>query len=73
MLTGYGAIDVLWFDGQWERSPAWWRVDDIAALARELQPDILINDRLPGHGDFLTPEQFVPATRRATAGRRASR
>ncbi len=40
----------------------WWRVDEIAALARELQPGILINDRLPGHGDFLTPEQFVPAT-----------
>ena len=39
-----------------------WHTDEIAALARELQPGILINDRLPGHGDFLTPEQFVPAT-----------
>ena len=62
LLTGYGKIDVLWFDGQWERSPKWWRVDEIDALARELQPGILINDRLPDHGDFLTPEQFVPAT-----------
>ncbi|MCC5951882.1 MAG: alpha-L-fucosidase [Acidimicrobiia bacterium] len=62
LLTNYGPIDVLWFDGQWERHPDWWRVDDIAALARELQPDILVNDRLPGHGDFLTPEQFVPPT-----------
>jgi alpha-L-fucosidase len=62
LLTGYGPIDVLWFDGQWERSPRWWRVDEIAALARELQPGILINDRLPGQGDFLTPEQFVPPT-----------
>ncbi|MGO9874120.1 MAG: alpha-L-fucosidase [Acidimicrobiia bacterium] len=60
LLTNYGPVDVLWFDGQWERSPGWWRVDEIAALARELQPGILINDRLPGHGDFLTPEQFVP-------------
>jgi alpha-L-fucosidase len=62
LLTNYGPIDVLWFDGQWERTADWWNVDKIAALARELQPEILINDRLPGHGDFLTPEQFVPPT-----------
>jgi alpha-L-fucosidase len=29
-------------------------------MIRELQPEILINDRLPGCGDFITPEQFVP-------------
>jgi alpha-L-fucosidase len=52
----------LWFDGQWERSADWWDVDAIDALARELQPGILVNDRLPNHGDYLTPEQFVPAT-----------
>jgi alpha-L-fucosidase len=62
LLTNYGPIDVLWFDGQWERSPDWWDVAAIDALARELQPGILINDRLPNHGDFLTPEQFVPPT-----------
>ena len=62
LLTNYGPIAVLWFDGQWERSPNWWRVEEIRALAHELQPGILINDRLPGQGDFLTPEQFVPPT-----------
>jgi len=62
LLTNYGAIDVLWFDGQWERSPDWWDTKAIAKLARDLQPGILINDRLPGEGDFVTPEQFVPAT-----------
>jgi alpha-L-fucosidase len=62
LLTNYGQVDVLWFDGQWERSPDWWDVDAIDALARELQPGILINDRLPLHGDYVTPEQFVPAT-----------
>ncbi len=62
LLTGYGQIDVLWFDGQWERPADWWRPEEIAALARQLQPGILLNDRLPGQGDFLTPEQFVPAT-----------
>jgi alpha-L-fucosidase len=30
-------------------------------MIRELQPDVVINDRLPGFGDYATPEQFVPA------------
>jgi alpha-L-fucosidase len=62
LLTGYGRIDALWFDGAWERSPGEWRAHDLEARIRELQPAILINDRLPGAGDFDTPEQFVPAT-----------
>jgi alpha-L-fucosidase len=62
LLTGYGPIDVLWFDGGWERPPDWWRAAELETLIRGLQPEILINDRLPGVGDFATPEQFVPAT-----------
>ena len=61
LLTGYGRIDLLWFDGGWERPD--WRAAGLEALVRRLQPGILINDRLPGAGaDFTTPEQFVPAT-----------
>ena len=60
LLTGYGQIDVVWFDGGWERSAGSWRAKDLEALIRELQPNILINDRLPGTGDYETPEQFVP-------------
>ena len=62
LLTGYGEISVLWFDGGWERSPAEWRAAELEALIRELQPDILLNERLPSVGDYTTPEQFVPAT-----------
>lgn len=29
-------------------------------MIRSLQPEILINDRLPGFGDFDTLEQFIP-------------
>lgn len=62
LLTDYGTIDLIWFDGGWERSPEQWRSAELEALIRELQPDILINDRLPGiAADFATPEQFVPA------------
>ncbi|MCK6556759.1 alpha-L-fucosidase [Candidatus Binatia bacterium] len=62
LLTNYGRLDVIWFDGQWERIPfERWRPAALRALVKSLQPDILINDRLPGCGDFETPEQFVPA------------
>jgi alpha-L-fucosidase len=60
LLTGYGPIDVLWFDGGWERAADEWHAAELERLIRSLQPDILINDRLPGGGDFDTPEQFVP-------------
>lgn len=62
LMTGYGPVDVVWFDGQWERRPDWWRPDEIARMLRDLQPGVLLTDRLPGQGDYLTPEQFVPAT-----------
>lgn len=61
LLTRYGPVEVLWFDGGWERPADWWAPAELAALARSLQPDILLNDRLPGQGDFDTPEQYVPA------------
>jgi alpha-L-fucosidase len=62
LLTSYGTIDLLWFDGGWERSAAEWRSDELRTLISSLAPDCLVNDRLPGHGDFETPEQFVPAS-----------
>ena len=61
LLTNYGKIDVFWFDGGWERSPELWKARELETLIRELQPGILINDRLPTVGDYETPEQFVPA------------
>lgn len=61
LLTNYGKIDVLWFDGGWERTPEQWRSSELHQMIRDLQPDCLINDRLPGFGDFDTPEQIIPA------------
>ncbi len=34
--TGYGDVDVLWFDGQWERTAAEWKADELRALIRSL-------------------------------------
>jgi alpha-L-fucosidase len=68
LLTGYGDVAVIWFDGEWEHTLAELKRDDeIYDFIRMLQPNTLINDRLyerkPGsRADFGTPEQFVPAT-----------
>jgi alpha-L-fucosidase len=52
------------------RSPAWahaakgreaWESEELFALARRLQPQILVNDRADVPGDFVTREQFQPA------------
>ena len=60
LLTGYGAIDLLWFDGGWERSRDEWR----ARRARGADPRAAAghpDQRPPARrGDFDTPEQFVP-------------
>jgi alpha-L-fucosidase len=65
LVTKYDPA-VLWFDGEWEHSNEEQRAVEIERILRSLKPDILINDRLfkrlPGLGDFGTPENFVPAT-----------
>src|SRR3954447_5779792 len=62
LLTDYGPIDIVWFDGGWERRRAMWKPQELEAMLRDLQPNLLINDRLPSVGDYVTPEQFVPPT-----------
>lgn len=62
LLTKYGKIDILWFDAAW-----WggmfketdWDSERLYRLARECQPNILINNRASIPGDFDTPEQHV--------------
>jgi alpha-L-fucosidase len=61
LLTHYGRVDLLWFDGGWERTAEQWQGAELESMIRSLQPEILINDRLPGIvADFETPEQFIP-------------
>lgn len=61
LVTSYDPA-ILWFDGQWEHTAKEQRTDEIEKMLLTLKPSILINDRLPGHGDFGTPENYVPAT-----------
>jgi alpha-L-fucosidase len=61
LLTNYGPIDLVWFDGEWERTAEEWDAPGLRALIRALQPGAIVNDRLPGQGDYVTPEQALPA------------
>jgi alpha-L-fucosidase len=59
LMTNYGKVDLLWYDGA---SPAdIWRAEELNAMARSLQPDILINNRAGTPEDFGTPEQNIEA------------
>lgn len=61
LLDGrYGEIAVLWGDGDWEHGAREHTSDEIVAMARELQPGILINDRWSQPGDYATPENKIP-------------
>ena len=59
LLTNYGTVDVLWFDGLTVDGPERWHSKELLEMARKLQPDILINDRSGLPGDFATPENVV--------------
>lgn len=64
LLTRYGKIDLLWFDGC---QPTPDGAKSITAdRIRELQPGILINPRLHGTGDFLTYERDLKTNKVAT-------
>ncbi|WP_181157106.1 MULTISPECIES: alpha-L-fucosidase [unclassified Microbacterium] len=60
LLTNYGDVAVLWFDGEFEHTAEEWDFAGIREHVRSLQPDCLVNDRCLGQGDFLTPEQQLP-------------
>jgi len=76
LLTRYGPIGLLWFDGQWESPWTPERGVDLYNYVRSLRPGIIINNRVgkPVHtagggmaqtgsiGDYGTPEQTIPPT-----------
>jgi len=75
LLTGYGPLGLLWFDGEWEKPWTHERGVDLYNYLRGLQPDLIINNRVgkgragmngmnkgDAVGDYGTPEQQIPAT-----------
>ncbi|MBI9038843.1 MAG: alpha-L-fucosidase [Bacteroidales bacterium] len=68
ILTNYGKIDIIWLDysfpsGKHGKGRDDWDSENLLKMVRELQPDIIVNDRLDlldveGGWDFTTPEQY---------------
>jgi len=58
LLTNYGRVDILWFDGLGKKAEDYGAVE-INRMARALQPHLLINNRNGLPEDFDTPEQRV--------------
>ncbi|MDX3071355.1 alpha-L-fucosidase [Streptomyces sp. NPDC088354] len=52
--------DLLWFDGEWERSEEQWGLDALAAVILAGNPSTVLNARMMSHGDYATPEQGIP-------------
>ena len=55
--------DLYWFDGDWEQSAEAWKSKEIVDLLRSTNPEVIINSRIQGYGDYATPEQGVPVVR----------
>jgi alpha-L-fucosidase len=77
LLTNYGKIDIIWFDFSYgEMSGEKWQATKLVKMVRELQPGIIIDNRLEASGDgfgsivtsnpsvysgdFASPEQVIP-------------
>ena len=74
LLTNYGDIGILWFDGEWEGTWNGKLGKEIYEYCRTLQPNLIINNRVSAEdlafngeegkersgGDYKTPEQTIP-------------
>jgi len=72
LLTNYGEISIIWFDFSYPQNQYRglkgkgrddWESEKLLQLVRELQPNIIVNNRLdlaPEMADIHTPEQFQP-------------
>ncbi len=69
LLTQFGKIDILWYDYSYTHLDwGWakgkgkddWQSEALVKMVRELQPGIILNDRLEVGGNLVTPEQYQP-------------
>lgn len=76
LLTNYGDIGVMWFDGEWIADYTTEMGKEMYQFIRDIQPEIIINNRVDKGrngmagmdvegdfaGDFGTPEKEIPDT-----------
>jgi alpha-L-fucosidase len=64
LLTNYGEVSGIWFDGMWDKKDADWRLDKTYALIHRLQPQCLIGNNhhkgVKNGEDFQMFEKDLP-------------
>ncbi|HZK22160.1 MAG TPA: alpha-L-fucosidase [Oscillospiraceae bacterium] len=69
LLTNYGNIDIIWFDFSYANEPYKgfrgkgkddWEAEKLIKTVRDINPDIIINNRTDIEQDLWTPEQMQP-------------
>ncbi len=58
LCTNYGKVDIIFFDGLGGKAKDW-DPEKLFRMIRQLQPDVVINNRGGLPGDYETPEQRV--------------
>ncbi|MGL1886265.1 MAG: alpha-L-fucosidase [Reichenbachiella sp.] len=56
LLTNYGDVGGIWFDGHWDKKDANWHYDEIYQLIHDLQPQCLVGNN--HHQGILEGEDF---------------
>ena len=76
LLTNYGRIDGIWFDGHWDKKEANWHYDEFYSHIHKLQPQCLIGNNhhiAPIEGeDFQMFERDLPGQNTTGFGTDAS-
>ncbi|OLE14228.1 MAG: alpha-L-fucosidase [Acidobacteria bacterium 13_1_20CM_4_56_7] len=65
LLTNYGPIGGIWFDGMWDKPDADWHLEKTYALIHQLQPAALI---IPNHHETPKPGEDVQTFERDLPG-----
>ena len=77
LCENYGKLDIMWFDFAYgDMRGETWRATELVDMVRNLQPGVIIDNRLEVsgegfgslaqlrptayHGDFITPEKMIP-------------
>jgi alpha-L-fucosidase len=69
LLTNYGPIGGIWFDGMWDKPNADWHLDKTYALIHKLQPAALI---IPNHHQTPRPGEDVQTFERDLPGQNSA-
>ena len=63
LMENFAPVDLLWFDGDWEKSAEQWKMKELREYLHKFNPNVVLNSRIWGYGDYKTPEQGIPVLR----------